>query len=496
MNIFLASDIHYECVRKRTAVPVPSAAEIVVLAGDVSYMPSALEIAGATARKTGLPVIFVPGNHEFYERQYEESLELANGYEHENVHVLINKSVILNGTKFIGTPLWTNFEAFGNQSANMMIAERHIYDFAAIRYGDKLLKAADMLKLHEEARRFLESELEKPFEGKTVVVTHFPPSYKLCHSRFQDSYVSPYFNAACDDLIDKYRPDAWFYGHTHAPVEREIHGVPMYCNMGGYPREDGVGFDPERIIKLPLSDCGKKFKAFDKLTTKASESGDAGELDMEEIKREARAQRGLIFYDSPFHVTHDKETADRMAAAVDANILKKRLQLMIDKIEVVGADDQFVNKSRKEAIAQAFLEYEEKYSDPAARPAAFSSDIEIEFYLRAIRQRENQMDYLSVTDYSAAINTYNNICTVFRIKTADKVALAVSDLPEKDSLETISRLVSIWRSLHMIFENEDQANTWIRRPNLAFDNKTALSVMIDEPDGLERVKKYLLAQLQ
>jgi hypothetical protein len=84
------------------------------------------------------------------------------------------------------------------------------------------------------------------------VVTHFPPSYQLCHDQFIGEPLSPYFNADCDDIIKKYQPAVWCYGHTHSDVEKEIHGVPMYCNMGGYPNEgpEITGFDPNKLIIL------------------------------------------------------------------------------------------------------------------------------------------------------------------------------------------------------------------------------------------------------
>ena len=167
---------------------------------------------------------------------------------------MINRTVVINGIRFLGTPLWTNFLACGEESQEfyMQEAERRINDFRIIKCNGKPITAEMMLGWHQEARKYLVSELSKPFERKTVVVTHFPPSYQLCHDVFQGESLSPYFNARCDDLIETYKPDAWFYGHTHAGVENDIHGVPMYCNMLGYPNESSevTGFDPERLIKL------------------------------------------------------------------------------------------------------------------------------------------------------------------------------------------------------------------------------------------------------
>jgi len=217
-------------------------------------MPKALEICGKTADKTGLPVVFVPGNHEYYRRDYRAMNELANNYEHNNVNVLINRSVIINGIRFVGTPLWTNFLAFGEESQEicMEAAQRYINDFRVIKCNGKPITAEMILGWHQEARHFLESEFSKHHVGKTVVVTHFPPSYQLCHDMFIGERLSPYFNATCDDLIEKFRPDAWLYGHTHAAVDKDIYGVSLFSNMGGYPneRQEITGFDPERLITL------------------------------------------------------------------------------------------------------------------------------------------------------------------------------------------------------------------------------------------------------
>jgi len=253
-KIFLASDLHHEVWGLHGPINVPAGADIIVIAGDLKDMPRALEICGETADYTGLPVVFVPGNHEFYRRDYQSMNDLANGYGHKDVHVLINRSVVIHGLRFVGSPLWTNFLAFGEaaQATCMQSAERYVYDFQTIRYKGKSITATVMLGWHHAARSFLESELSKSHNGKTIVVTHFPPTYQLCHSMFIGDELSPYFNANCDDLIDKYKPDAWFYGHTHAAVEKEIYGVPMYCNMGRYPHESIkiTGFDPERLISL------------------------------------------------------------------------------------------------------------------------------------------------------------------------------------------------------------------------------------------------------
>lgn len=57
---------------------------------------------------------------------------------------------------------------------------------------------------------------------------------------------------AADDLIRTYKPDAWFYGHSHARIDIEIDDVPLYANPLGYPNESSqiTGFDGNRLITI------------------------------------------------------------------------------------------------------------------------------------------------------------------------------------------------------------------------------------------------------
>ncbi len=75
-------------------------------------------------------------------------------------------------------------------------------------------------------------------------------------------------------------------------------------------------------------------------------------------------------------------------------------------------------------------------------------------------------------------------------------AFEVNDLlPE--TLERISYLLGIYRALHTLFPNEQQANTWVRRPNTGapFNGDTALRLMCSGRIGeLATVREYLEAQ--
>ena len=57
------------------------------------------------------PVLFVPGNHEFYNGERTRTLKaLREAAVGTNVHLLDRDEVVLNGVRFLGTTLWTDFE--------------------------------------------------------------------------------------------------------------------------------------------------------------------------------------------------------------------------------------------------------------------------------------------------------------------------------------------------------------------------------------------------
>ena len=65
----------------------------------------------------------------------------------------------------------------------------------------------------------------------------------------------------------------------------------------------------------------------------------------------------------------------------------------------------------------------------------------------------------------------------------------------EEELIVTSRIYSIYRATHLLFQNEQQADSWIHRPNNFFEGITALDIMLGSPDGLKKVQKYLCSQL-
>ena len=65
----------------------------------------------------------------------------------------------------------------------------------------------------------------------------------------------------------------------------------------------------------------------------------------------------------------------------------------------------------------------------------------------------------------------------------------------KDTIERLSYIAGIYKALQLLFENKENWNEWIKKPNSAFGGQSALSVMLGgNVVDLATVRAYLDAQ--
>lgn len=131
MKLHVLSDLHTEFAN---FCPPKTDADIVVLAGDIGVGSGGLEWAARRFPKA--PVVYVPGNHEFYGHDIDLTDELKSSAP-GNIHILNNDSLELDGVRFLGCTLWTDFRLNGEGEAwfARQRAKRLIEDFASIQNG-------------------------------------------------------------------------------------------------------------------------------------------------------------------------------------------------------------------------------------------------------------------------------------------------------------------------------------------------------------------------
>jgi len=87
MKLLVLSDLHLEW--GDYIAPVGETYDVVVLAGDIAQGPKAIQWARRDSSFAGKPVVFVPGNHEFYGLERERTLQIIREQAlGSNVHVL------------------------------------------------------------------------------------------------------------------------------------------------------------------------------------------------------------------------------------------------------------------------------------------------------------------------------------------------------------------------------------------------------------------------
>lgn len=256
MRIALYSDLHLEMPGNEDWMPPHVEADVVVLAGDIHRGTLGLRWASQTFRGYGgaPEIIYVPGNHEFYGSHLDEMRgELAREADNLGIHLLDPGHVEFNGVRIIGTPLWTDFNLYGNAHDAMRVARQRITDYSVIRSTlGRFIDPTEIARnYHAAARRFLEEHLDAPYSGKTIVVTHFAPRPGCVPDRFVGEEVTPYFTVDMSDLMQRHAITAWLFGHTHHNVDfYDESGCRILSNQRGYPGEDVTLFRPTLTIEV------------------------------------------------------------------------------------------------------------------------------------------------------------------------------------------------------------------------------------------------------
>jgi hypothetical protein len=280
VKIQLLSDLHLEAHPHFAPTPAPDA-DVLVLAGDIGSYQSGSLLADddfglsrfSPLKGWPVPVLFVPGNHEYDALDFD----LAHARLREACDRLgitfLERSVVFSDAlvasadlpvRFIGTTLWSDFDALADRvgSVSELLQGRE----RAFRAANFYLRKADTSRhghamLAEQMREqaltcqaWLREALATPFEGQTVVVTHFAPSLLSADPRYGLTPGTAGFCNALDELLPQAR--LWLHGHLHCPSDYVKHGCRVVANPLGYARKgEQSHFQPSLCLSLPDPLC-------------------------------------------------------------------------------------------------------------------------------------------------------------------------------------------------------------------------------------------------
>lgn len=274
LSLCVLSDLHLDHAPFQTVIEgrsIDSGADAIVLAGDIA--DGAAGLAWARNSFSSKPIIFTPGNHEFYGQNHLWARRaMRDEARRLGIHWLDRDSVVIEGVRFLGTTLWTDFRLIGadQREAAMERASRGMNDYRKItqnheeawmdaqpggrtRPRQRPLEPLETAHEHDRSVQWLQEQLSippsdpQPF-SRTVVITHHAPHLDSVPQKFHGHPLSPCFASDLADVMGK--SDLWIHGHIHHAVDYMVNGTRIVCNSRGYPDEalspGGIGFDPFR----------------------------------------------------------------------------------------------------------------------------------------------------------------------------------------------------------------------------------------------------------
>ena len=275
LRLQLASDLHLERYPDFVLEADPHA-DVLVLAGDIgsyqagSRLPDAdFGLGQFSPLRPGSPwkrVLFVPGNHEF------DGIEFADAHprlratcERLGITWLDGEVLVIDGVRFVGSTLWSDFAALATRehgvTAQMAALDKalraanfYLRKNSTLRGGQHLL-SEDLRELALQSQAWLRKALHQPFDGPTVVVTHFAPTLHSADPRYGLTPGTAGFCNGLNDLLPL--ADLWLHGHLHCRHDYTVDrpGRPptrVVCQAMGLIRKgEAQGFDPFKTIDLP-----------------------------------------------------------------------------------------------------------------------------------------------------------------------------------------------------------------------------------------------------
>lgn len=256
MKLLVYSDLHLEF--KRPLLPPDDIVyDVVVLAGDI-HSPGYKAVRWAATAFEGTPVVYVPGNHEFYGCEINDELErMRMEAEGTCVRVMDRDDFVHGAVRFLGCTLWTDFalpilQVDGTRRSDcekaMAVANAELVDFELVDirktvsggHADLLKRqrffAGDSIRLHEADLTWLRHRTVEPFHGKTVVLTHHAPSLgSIRHEHAADWLSGAFASELPADMFELV--DLWVHGHVHStfgllarkPVSGRVESSRLPC---------------------------------------------------------------------------------------------------------------------------------------------------------------------------------------------------------------------------------------------------------------------------
>lgn len=280
MRLQLISDLHLERQTDFQTVAAPGV-DLLVLAGDVgSYQPGSrlvtddFGLGRFSPKRDGAPwprVLYVPGNHEYDGIDFATAhARLRQTCADLGIEWLDREEIVIGDVRFVGTTLWADFDALAAREATptkqlaarekaFRAANHYLRRFSTLVDGQHML-AERQRDLALDCQAWLREALARPFDGRTVAVTHYAPTLRSADPRYGLTPGTAGFCNSLDDLLPY--ADLWLHGHLHCGHDYVVDSasgprgdVPHRCRVVANPlgyanKGEQEDYRPDLVIEV------------------------------------------------------------------------------------------------------------------------------------------------------------------------------------------------------------------------------------------------------
>lgn len=251
MKMGVISDIHVDLNEREGELPVEEALiqvaeesglDLLLIAGDISNDANrSLEVLYKLKEQCGIPVLFVPGNHDYWSKDngIEDTWRLYRQFQSYDGCLCEKPYEWENGWVIMGNTGWYDYTMGESgytleEFERMHAMDRTWQDSLYVRWGMK----------NQEIHRYFLSCMERDLsvypDRPVIMVTHM-----LAHPFFKVPMPHPmwsYFNAFLGSveyagLYRKYNVRYGIMGHVHYRKTTVDQGTEMICACLGYRKE-------------------------------------------------------------------------------------------------------------------------------------------------------------------------------------------------------------------------------------------------------------------
>ena len=230
MKVQIASDLHFEIWKHHQPDPVDQFApdedrDLLILAGDIVDGKRQWGMPFIRRELDVSPVIFVPGNHEYYHAKRRDTEAFWRDFSSagEGFHYLNDDTVEFGGLRFYGAEWCTDFWGKPPVLFHNMIQDFHVtpgWDTYA----------------HLEEHKRITAHIADLAGKVDVVITHFPPTVEaIDQALYAGDHNNPYFINDAAPLVEYVGAKLWVSGHTHSPFDFAVGPTRVMGNPRGYP---------------------------------------------------------------------------------------------------------------------------------------------------------------------------------------------------------------------------------------------------------------------